>query len=649
MALARTVWGLLVVGLLGCSAPLREPASPSAPPVPVAKLSAGLSEVDITPPAGLSLFGYGPEGRVSRGHRGRLRCRSLFVVDRRGESLAWSVCDLGAISALLRARVARELLPIGLGADRLLLSASHTHAGPAHYFSNRAYSGRFSSEDPGFDAQVLSWLSERIASSIRAARADALSGAEAQLSWHFGELSQGATKNRSLLPHCKNPQPMAGVASTCGRAGASVLEVDRRLSVLRVERGTAGERRLLGLFAVVAMHPTTIPNTNELYHADVFGIAARQLHHRLKDRPTVALASGIAGDVSPAVAQQSWAEAARLGAQLAADVQRVSEQPSAASSTELARSYREVTIAGPELCVDGRLGNSAAGGPEDGRTRYYAVPVAREGARLPEPEGCHGYKRSWTKMLSSSTWAFPRFVPLLAAQLGGATVLGLPFELSTTAGLELRSELEASGEPAVLVGLSNEYLQYVTTRAEYDEQHYEGASVLFGPGSSAFFSKHLRALMLGFREPSKVPELNQTRAHDFDPSPRVERLLAATPERPRQIVRQPFQVDFTRMDMSVEWRVRDSSFFQDDGRETNIADGALVRIETMGPDGKWRPLLAELGVPVDDTGTSVWVAQRRRRGNHYSAVWQPPRSLAGRFRFVIGRSEHVVRSQEFSL
>ena len=54
-------------------------------------------------------------------------------------------------------------------------------------------------------------------------------------------------------------------------------------------------------------------------------------------------------------------------------------------------------------------------------------------------------------------------------------------------------------------------------------------------------------------------------------------------------------------------------------------------------------------MPVDDTGTSLWVAQRRRRGNHYSAVWQPPRSLAGRFRFVIGREQHVVRSQEFNL
>jgi neutral ceramidase len=641
----------LTLAAFGCSSPFREPASPSAAPVPAAGLRAGVGEVDITPPAGLSLFGWGPEGRVARGHRGRLRCRSLYVVDRRGESLAWVVCDLSAPSALLHARVAQRLRErIGLGADRLLLSATHTHAAPAHYFGNRSYSAQLSTQAPGFDENVLGFLVERIASSVASAHQDAQAGGEARLSWHFGALSSGTTKNRSLEAHCKNPKPMADVASACGHIGASAWEVDRRLSVLRVERGAAGDGKLVGLFAVVAVHPTTIPNTNELYHADVFGVATRQLRYRLADHPIAAIASGIAGDVSPMVSQQSWAEAERLGRQLAADVERVSLLPSYTPSLDVARSYREVTLRGPELCAEGAVGNAAAGGAEDGRTRYYAVPVAREGAKLAEPEGCHGNKRAWSKPVTKGPWAFPRFAPLLAARLGGVTLVGLPFEPTTTPGLQLRHELEQrTGQPVVFVGLSNEYLQYVTSAEEYAEQHYEGASVIYGPGSAAFFAKHIRGLILGFTEPEKVPGLNQTRAHEFNPTPRVSRLLPAEPERPRQIVRQPFQVDFTRVDMSVEWRVQDSSFFDDDGRETNIAEGPLVRVETLGADGKWTVLTDDLGAPVDDTGTSLWVAQRRRRGNYYSAVWQPPRNLTGRFRFVIGRSAGVVRSQEFSL
>src|SRR5262245_46794597 len=96
--------------VLACSPSLlREPALPSASPTPQPYLRAGVAEVDITPPEGLSLFGHGPEGRVSRGHRGRLRCRTLFALDARGESVAWSVCDLAAPSGLLHRRIGDRL------------------------------------------------------------------------------------------------------------------------------------------------------------------------------------------------------------------------------------------------------------------------------------------------------------------------------------------------------------------------------------------------------------------------------------------------------------------------------------------------------------------------------------------------------------
>ena len=68
-----------------------------------------------------------------------------------------------------------------------------------------------------------------------------------------------------------------------------------------------------------------------------------------------------------------------------------------------------------------------------------------------------------------------------------------------------------------------------------------------------------------------------------------------------------------------------------------------------GPDGKWSLLKDELGAPVDDTGTALWVAQRRSRPNHYTAVWQPPRGLNGTFRFAVGREHNVVYSEGFSL
>ena len=44
------------------------------------------------------------------------------------------------------------------------------------------------------------------------------------------------------------------------------------------------------------------------------------------------------------------------------------------------------------------------------------------------------------------------------------------------------TKLQGSGiDHVVLAGYANEYTQYVATKEEYDQQHYEGASTLFGP------------------------------------------------------------------------------------------------------------------------------------------------------------------------
>jgi neutral ceramidase len=640
-------WLALLLG--SCAAPvLREPAVASPPVVPAAASRAGVDEVDITPQPGLSMFGNGPEGRLARGHRGRLYCRSLFVSDARGESLAWVVCDLGAASGLLQRRIAeRTLETSGIGADRLILSATHTHAAPAHYFGTRSDNGPLSTTVPGFDERLLDWLAARIARSVARAKADALAKGEVKLDWHFGELSPRSTTNRSLNPHCTNPQPMGSLPSLCGKDEAVYEEVDKTLSVLRVSR----DAKVVALFAVLGMHPTTVPNTNELYHGDTFGIAARRLHYSHPDHPVVAIANGVAGDVSPVVSRQSWPEAERVGAQLADDVKTASEAPPTTGTFDIQRAYREVTLRDPGLCVEGALGSPVAGGAEDGRTRYDALPIAHEGVKLAQPEGCHGVKRIWDE--SSATegpWAFPRFVPMMVARLAGALVVWLPYEPSTTHGLLLRQQLEKDTRtPVVLVSLSNDHLQYVTTSAEYQQQHFEGASVIFGPKSSEFFAKQVNALVVGLSEPARVPGLDVVRSHELSPAPRVSLFEAGLPERPRQIVRQPFQAELTQRGTAIEWRVADSTFFARDGRETTIADGVLVSIERLGSDGLWHPLHDETGAPIDDTSTFVWVKQRRSRENHYVAVWQPSRNLSGRFRFVVGRSVGVVRSKEFEL
>src|SRR5262245_47887880 len=126
----------LVLAGLACTRVSTIQSVPSASPRPtVSHLRAGFARVDITPPPGAGLFGYGTGGARSRGHRMRLNARALVLEDPAGERLAFLLADLGAVSALLQRKVADRIQPrTGIGADRLLLSATHTHSAPGHFF-----------------------------------------------------------------------------------------------------------------------------------------------------------------------------------------------------------------------------------------------------------------------------------------------------------------------------------------------------------------------------------------------------------------------------------------------------------------------------------------------------------------------------------
>jgi Neutral/alkaline non-lysosomal ceramidase, N-terminal len=81
--------------------------------------------------------------------------------------------------------------------------------------------------------------------------------------------------------------------------------------------------------------------------------------------------------------------------------------------------------------------------------------------------------------------AVPQVLPVALMRIGSIAVLGIPGELTTTAGRRLRTTvldvMSGSGVRHVALGTyANEYAQYITTLEEYSSQQYEGASTLFG-------------------------------------------------------------------------------------------------------------------------------------------------------------------------
>jgi neutral ceramidase len=71
----------------------------------------------------------------------------------------------------------------------------------------------------------------------------------------------------------------------------------------------------------------------------------------------------------------------------------------------------------------------------------------------------------------------------------------------------IKNVVEPELSRVILVGLSNEYLSYFTTPEEYEAQHYEGASTLYGPASGPLVAYKLRSLVEEFatRPPDGEP------------------------------------------------------------------------------------------------------------------------------------------------
>jgi neutral ceramidase len=562
--------------------------APAPPRAPLARkvrddvFRAAAARADITPPPGLSLFGHGPEGRVSMGTLLRLRCEA-FVLSRGEEIAVLLPCDLGAPSLELQraiaARLERAAVPIR--ARHIFLMATHTHAGPAHYFGSRQYAGGFSSREPGYDPAVLGFLADRIAEAVAKAFHDLV---PARAAWVFDWGTKDIQRNRSLSAYLQNPEsagpapPHQGCAGTFTEAGSEARRfVDQQLAVLRLLR--AEDAAPIGVLAVFGLHNTAIANTNDLYHGDVFGFAVREVEerisrarcfrekerrHRAEKRPgeveacsphewhtmfptspvVVGIANGIEGDVSPAVDDQTPPEALRLGRKLASEIckgfalstdcdyLRPDEErrptladvdcarhpgplPEASADIVLRRLYRELELPGKptrpapsaaeHLCPRPALGTAAAGGADDGPTRLRFFPAMNAGARRSRAEGaCHGWKlplgNPVSEEFADDGSDFPSRVPLGLLRIGPAVLATAPAELTTMVGRDVRSRIGRALNGAVpegnvaVVGLTNAYIQYVTTPAEYALQRYEGASTLYGPRSAEFFAMHFECL-----------------------------------------------------------------------------------------------------------------------------------------------------------
>lgn len=437
---------------------LPSPSSPQPRPVQESsRLRAGFGRADITAPPGVGMFCYGPEGRAARGYRQRLYARALILEDAAGERFGILAADLCVISPLLHRLVAERIVrSTGIGADRLLLTATHTHSAPSHFFAAKAYND-YGSAVAGYDSLLVEFLVSRMANALLAANADLR---PARVAWGT-DLVWGHTRNRSYEAFVLNDPPAAlpSPPDTLGLDGRR-RAVDPEWTMLRVDvlHREREEYVPAGAFSVFAIHGTGNPPANDLLDPDVHAFIQRglerhidSLNHRsfsLTPHAVHLVANGTAGDVSP-----DYPPASRCGAYELATRRHITgprsppapegwcppDSDSTNACLAVARSYMEemgsalagraielfdrleaelhddvrlrrgfqtVALKGeqtpPELCDEPKLGTAALGGAPDGLTRYYdwhflgLVPIGYEPGNSAIKEGkssCQAPKR----------------------------------------------------------------------------------------------------------------------------------------------------------------------------------------------------------------------------------------------------------------
>ncbi len=667
-------WPAALILLAGCARMRPEvvPAVPSPPPVAAGiGLRAGFARVDLTPPPGPGLAGNGPEGRPAAGYRARLHARALVLEDRRGEIAAFVVADLPFVSVILHRRGA-ELVRAGapIGADRVLLAATHTHSGPGHFLDAESYN-RQGSSVAGYDPTMVDFLAARVAAAVLRAWEGRTA---ARIAWGRTTVT-GVTRNRS--------------------PGASGRAVDSTLLLLRVDLrpGTDTVFRPGGALSIFAIHGTGNSAENDLWDADIHGRVAGVLEAHVDSllrgegepapRAVHLFANGAEGDVSPTwpaasrcapptlqrtrmrgsrgVRGWEWVgvdvadrirclDAARAGMDTTSRVIAVraaalfdSLVPGPGSEALLvSRAFAAFPLTGPdapaELCAEAEPGAATVAGAEDARTRYrgwrflgFIRSAFEEGGRAArqEPRGCQAEKRpAFNAVLRRITGlgrGFPEVAQLAVVRIGTLVLAALPAEATTGAGAELadrvRAATEAGGAPAehvAILGLTNGFIQYVATRDEYRAQHYEGASTLYGPGTADALGVVLAGLArdLGTADAPSPPAAVDSLTLQPGSGRRVLPDAAGPRAVPRRFVRLVCGDD----GIAAEW--------EDAGPDAlDISAQLLVRIERRHATG------ADT-VAWDDGAIEVRSLGRDRRSAwRWKAGW--PGNEPGRYRVVL--------------
>jgi len=276
----------------------RESASPAA-------MSVGVAQIDITPAEPIRLTGYGNRSMPSERVAQRLRATALaFGRDDEGPAILISANLIG-VPRRITEEIARRLGKAGMTRDRLAISATHTHTGPAiagtlPYIFSVPVSAEEQIVIDRYSAQLVDKLEQLAVAALAARR-------PSRVAWGQGTATFAA--NRRVLKDGK------WVAFGVTPSGA----VDHDLPVLAV-RDTDGTLR--AVLVSYACHATTLEAKENFIHGDWPGVAQEIIAERHPGAVAM-IAIGTGADANPNPRGGGIVDVERHAREVADEVDRV--------------------------------------------------------------------------------------------------------------------------------------------------------------------------------------------------------------------------------------------------------------------------------------------------------------------------------------
>lgn len=400
----------------------------------------GTAQIDITPEVGVELSGFARRIQPSTGILDRLYAKALYL-EQDGERLLWLHADLLAVERdFVRdfrewARQSRGLEP-----RQVMISATHTHSGPATIHLQEA---------GAYDAKYVSFLRSR----MEQAAAAAMEAPEpCGVVIVEGRCELAVDRRRKATPH------------TDPRVGGIGFRRSRRTGASPA--GCAGcasppHAEYAAVITNYAMHAVALGPTNRMISADMPGRTAARLSEQLPGRPVVMVTNGACGNLNPPFENVSSARLDEWGGQVADAVLGLFEQAAALERPVFRTLSRIVPLPVDALSVEqieacaARIVNDPASNAEWGEKFRRTV---------------ENWRRTMVEAVRSGTAGCTREAELFAVRLGDVALLGLNAEVFSQFTDHVR---ERTGRRLYVVGYANGDMGYIPTRAAYDEGGYE--------------------------------------------------------------------------------------------------------------------------------------------------------------------------------